>query len=221
MSNTGIIDWTEVPPLPGRVLSKPELRRSKPDRASFLAQPRNPITVVLDGVRGSYNLGALFRLCDAFLVERLVICGRRSPGGVMQRATPLLRKRRLVQAAMGAQRWVPWQEEPDAVAVVRAAKAAGHWIAAVELTADSVSPAAMQPRLPAVLVLGDERCGISPEVLAYADQAVAIPMLGMSNSLNVATAAAIVLHELALRAVPAARIRMPARLPRHMSAQTD
>jgi tRNA G18 (ribose-2'-O)-methylase SpoU len=215
VSDTGIIDWTEVPPLPGRVLSKPELRRSKPDRASFLAQPRNPITVVLDGVSGSYNLGALFRLCDAFLVERLVICGRHERRGAPQPATPLLRKRKLVQAAMGAQRWVPWAEEPDAAAVVRAAKAAGAWIAAVELTVDSVSPAAMQPRLPAVLVLGDERFGISPEVLTYADQTIAIPMLGMANSLNVATAGAIVLHELALRAVPAARIRMPARLPRH------
>jgi tRNA (guanosine-2'-O-)-methyltransferase len=164
------------------LLSKPELRRSKPDRASFLAQPRNPITVVLDGVSGSYNLGALFWLCDAFLVERLVICGRHERRGAPLPATPLLRKRRLVQAAMGAQHWVPWAEEPDAVPVVRAAKAAGAWIAAVELTADSVSPGAMQPCLPAVLVLGDERSGLSPEVLACADQAVAIPMLGMVNS---------------------------------------
>ena len=59
-----------------------------------------------------------------------------------------------------------------------------------------VSPTGLQPRFPAVLVLGSERSGVSPEVLAYADQAVAIPMLGVANSLNVATAAAIVLHEL-------------------------
>ena len=67
----------------------------------------------------------------------------------------------------------------------------------VELTADSVSVAAMQPRFPAVLVLGNEHSGISPGVLARADQAIAIPMLGMANSLNVATACAIVLHALA------------------------
>ena len=99
-----------------RVLSKPELRQSKPGRADFAVQARNPVTVVLDGVRGHYNIGAIFRLCDAFLVERLIICGDEP------RAT-LLRKRKLVQAAMGTQRWVPWQEEPDAAAVVRAAKA--------------------------------------------------------------------------------------------------
>jgi tRNA (guanosine-2'-O-)-methyltransferase len=98
---------------------------------------------------------------------------------------------------MGTHRWVPWQQEPDAVEVVRAAKAAGSWIAVVELTAESVPVTAMQPRYPAVLVLGNEQWGITQAVLACADQAVAIPMLGLANSLNVATAAAIVLHEMA------------------------
>ncbi len=50
-----------------------------------------------------------------------------------------------------------------------------------------------------MLVLGGETSGVSHGVLACADQAVAIPMLGMANSLNVATAAAIVLHELVRR----------------------
>jgi len=177
-----------------RVLSKPELRRSKPGRADFARRARNPITVVLDGIRGNYNLGAIFRLCDAFLVERLIICGEESHAGPHR-----LRKRKLVQAAMGTQHWVPWEEAPDAAAVVRAAKAAGYWIAAVELTAESVPVTEMQPRFPAVLILGNELSGVSQEVLAYADQAVAIPMLGMANSLNVATAGAIVLHELVRR----------------------
>jgi tRNA G18 (ribose-2'-O)-methylase SpoU len=58
-----------------RVLSKPELRQSKLSRTEFPAIARAPITVVLDGVSGNYNIGAIFRLCDAFLIERLVICG--------------------------------------------------------------------------------------------------------------------------------------------------
>jgi tRNA G18 (ribose-2'-O)-methylase SpoU len=88
-----------------RVLSKPELRQSKPGRADFAVQVRNPITVVLDGVHGNYNIGAIFRLCDAFLIERLIICGE-AP------RSALLRKRKLVQAAMGTQRWVPWRRNP-------------------------------------------------------------------------------------------------------------
>ncbi|HME28054.1 MAG TPA: hypothetical protein VKI44_43160 [Acetobacteraceae bacterium] len=80
------------------VLSKPELRRSKPGRADFAAQARNPITVVLDGVHGNYNIGAIFRLCDAFLVERLIICGEEGQARP-PRVPALLRKRKLVQAA--------------------------------------------------------------------------------------------------------------------------
>jgi tRNA G18 (ribose-2'-O)-methylase SpoU len=174
---------------PDHVLGTAELRLSKPDRATFKQRRRNPVTVVLDGVTGHYNIGAIFRLCDAFLVERLVICGTVVP----------LRNRRLVQAAAGTEGWVPWQEEADAAAFVRGAKAAGAWVGVVELTAESVSPAAMQPRFPAVLVLGSEMAGVSREVLACADQAVAIPMLGMANSLNVSTAGAIVLYEMAQR----------------------
>jgi TrmH family RNA methyltransferase len=106
------------------------------------------------------------------------------------------RHRRFVQAAKGAPHWVPWGEEADATAVVRALKATGHRIGVVELTVGSVDVAVMEPRYPAVLVFGAERAGVSPGVLACADQAVAIPMLGMANSLNVATACAIVLHEM-------------------------
>jgi tRNA G18 (ribose-2'-O)-methylase SpoU len=170
-------------------LSTDELRRTKLDRTAFAALSRSPITVVLDGVVGNYNLGSIFRLCDAFLAERLIVCG----------AAVVLRKRKLVQAAKGAERWVPWETATDAAATVRALKAAKYWIVAVELTAISVPVTAMRSRFPAALVLGNEVRGVSADVLACADQSVAIPMRGMANSLNVATAAAIVLHDLAGR----------------------
>lgn len=70
---------------------------------------------------------------------------------------------------------MPWQQEDDAAAFVRAAKAAGQWVAVVELTAESVCRAALQPRFPAVLVLRSESSSVSRDVLACADQAVAIP----------------------------------------------
>ena len=176
-------------PPQNHVLTTSELRRAKSGRADFVKKARHPITLILDGVRQNYNLGAIFRLCDGFLVERLVICD-----------TPvLLHKRKLVQAAAGTQRWVPWESANDSAAAVRAANAAGYWIAAVEITANSVPLDAMQPRFPAALVVGGERSGVSSEALAWADQSIAIPMLGMGNSLNVATAVGIVLHELIRR----------------------
>lgn len=171
----------------GRALTTAELRRSKLDRHAFRACPRLPIRVILDGVRQGYNVGALFRLCDAFLCERLVVCGRDASRGM----------RKLVQAAQGTHNWVPWEQRDSAVEAVLAARAEGCQVAAVEQTSDAVGLDRFLPRYPVCLVLGSERAGVSQAVLNLADAAVTIPMQGMANSLNVATAAAIVLHGLA------------------------
>ena len=180
-----------------RALSKAELRQRKPDRDSFLALPRRPITVVLDGVRRNYNLGAIFRLCDAFLADRLVICGSKVD----------LRKRKLVQAAAGTQHWVPWEGADSAIAVVTAAKATGAWVVVAEQTIASCPPANLAPAFPACLVLGSEKYGLGQKIVDLADAAVSIPMDGMANSLNVASTAAILLHWLA------AAYRCPGSLP--------
>jgi tRNA G18 (ribose-2'-O)-methylase SpoU len=172
-----------------RPLTTAELRSGKGVRGEFLARPRRPITVVLDGVKQNYNLGAIFRLCDAFLVDRLLICGTKLE----------LHKRKLVQAAQGTQHWVPCSEWPRAADAVAERKTLGAWVVVAEQTTASVRPEALAPLFPAVLVLGGESGGVSPEVVNAADAAVAIPMLGMANSLNVASTAAILLYWLSLR----------------------
>ena len=176
-----------TPGAAGQALTTSELRQQKPCRHAFRAQPRLPVEVVLDGVRQGYNVGALFRLCDAFLCERLVICGRDAGRGM----------RKLVQAAQGTHKWVPWDQADHAVEVVRAARARGWQVVAVEQTGSAVGLDQVRLRYPVCLVLGSERAGVSQAVLDLADVAVSIPMQGMANSLNVATAAAIVLHAMA------------------------
>jgi hypothetical protein len=66
----------------------------------------------LDRIRQNYNIGAIFRLCDTFLIERLVIAGTAVD----------LRKRQLTQAPLGTQHWVPWESADSAVSVVAAAQ---------------------------------------------------------------------------------------------------
>ena len=177
-----------VSPGPRRVISKSELRRTKAARDAFAALPRRPITVLLDGIGQNYNIGAIFRLCDAFLVERLVICGTKVN----------LRKRRLVRAAIGSQRWVPWQQAESAAATVAAARSQGASIVVAEQASGSISPERLKPAFPVCLVMGSEIAGVSQEVLDMADAVVTIPMLGMANSINVATAAAILLYRLSV-----------------------
>jgi tRNA G18 (ribose-2'-O)-methylase SpoU len=168
----------------GRRLTRGELRLWKPDRRQFASLPREPIALVLDGVRRNYNIGAMFRLADAFLLERLVICG--------VHIDP--RNRKLVQAARGAQYWVPWDEANTATSIVVAAKANGASVLVVEQTSISLPPDQITPAFPVCLVLGSEDRGISQEILELADGAVAVPVLGMTHSLNVTSAAAIVLY---------------------------
>ncbi len=101
--------------------------------------------------------------------------------------------------AKGTQHWVPWAERQDAAEAIDEAKSRDAWVVVAEQTNISVRPQQFVPRFPACLVLGGEHTGVSPEAIATADAVVAIPMLGMTNSLNVATAAAILLYWLSMR----------------------
>jgi tRNA G18 (ribose-2'-O)-methylase SpoU len=161
----------------------------RPNRRDFPNLVRRPIRVVLDGVAHLPNIGTMFRLCDAFRAERMYVCG----------FDLRTHKRSLVRAAAGTMSWVPWEVRSDAAEVVRESKSAGYTIAAVELAEGSVSPDAMRTGAPLCLVLGAERHGVSAPVLALADQCIEIPTDGMGGSINLATAAAIVLYEAAKR----------------------
>ncbi len=159
--------------------------RPRPDRHVFRALPRRPIRVVLDGVERLANIGTMFRLCDAWRVEKLYVCGFDLE----------IHKRRLVSAAAGTLSWVPWASGRDAIDVVRESRADGYAIAAVELADASVPPDALRPSGPLCLVIGAEGRGVSADILAIADHCIEIPSDGIGGSINLTTAAAIVLYE--------------------------
>ncbi|MDX2055668.1 MAG: TrmH family RNA methyltransferase [Polyangiaceae bacterium] len=164
-------------------------RAPRPDRREFPSLPRRPIRLVLDGVTHLPNIGTLFRLCDAFRVERLYVCG----------FDLALHKRRLTRAASGTLGWVPWEPRATATEIVLESRAAGYSIAAIELCEGSVPPEGIRTEAPLCLVLGAERHGVSKEVLALADQFIEIPTDGMGGSINLTTAAAIVVYQAARR----------------------
>jgi tRNA G18 (ribose-2'-O)-methylase SpoU len=162
---------------------------SRPDRQVFPTLPRRPIRVVLDGVTQLPNIGTIFRLCDAFRVERLYVCGFEL----------VLHKRKLTKAATGTLAWVPWEPRATAAEVVCESRAAGFSIAVVERIEGSVAPESLRSDAPICLVLGAERHGVSPAVLELADQCIEIPTDGLGGSINLTTAAAIVLYEASRR----------------------
>ena len=152
------------------------------------------VVVVLDNVRSLYNTGSILRTADASGVERVVLCGitPRPDQGSRQR-------RAIAKTALGAEESVAWEYEPTTRAALQRFKAAGYEIAVVETAADATDLFAWTPRWPVCLVFGHERTGVADDLAAEFDTIVRIPMLGQKRSLNVATAAGVVLYELVRR----------------------
>jgi tRNA G18 (ribose-2'-O)-methylase SpoU/DNA-binding XRE family transcriptional regulator len=169
-----------------RSFSKEQLRARKPDRRVFRDLPRAPFSIVIDNLTSGFNVGSIFRTADAFLAERVYLCG----------TTPTPPRARITKTSMGTDRWVPWERSASARDVVDGLRERGTQIVAVELTDGSIPPDGADLRPPLALVLGDELAGVSAPVLEAADLAVAVPMLGMGNSMNVSAAFAIVAYEL-------------------------
>jgi len=158
------------------------------------------VIVVLDNVRSLYNTGAFFRTADGCAVEKLVLCGitpRPDQGRRQQHA--------IAKTALGAETAVPWEYEPDTAAAVTRASRAGYHVAAVENSAGAIDLYEWTPAWPVCLVFGHETSGVATDVARRIDTHVRIPMLGQKRSLNVASAAAVVLYELLRRHLSATR----------------
>jgi 23S rRNA (guanosine2251-2'-O)-methyltransferase len=155
---------------------------------------RLPVVVVLDNIRSLYNTGAFFRTADGCAVEKLVLCGitpRPDQGARQQRA--------IAKTALGAEAAVPWEYVADTAAAIATATAAGYHVTAVENSDRAVELHDWQPSWPVCLVFGHETSGVTPELAGRIATHVRIPMLGEKRSLNVATAAGVVLYELVRR----------------------
>jgi 23S rRNA (guanosine2251-2'-O)-methyltransferase len=147
---------------------------------------RLPVAVVLDRVRSLYNVGACFRTADAVRAERIWLAG----------ITPTPADPRIAKTALGAERTVPWTSVAGAAEAIGAMRAGGYEIAAIETSLHAVDLFDWQPRFPVCLVFGHEVEGLSQAAMEQSDVHVRIPTLGRTQSINVATAAGVVLYEL-------------------------
>jgi 23S rRNA (guanosine2251-2'-O)-methyltransferase len=153
-----------------------------------------PAVVVLDNIRSLYNTGSFFRTADACGAERLVLCGitpRPDQGGRQQRA--------IAKTALGAELTVPWEYQADTGAALLALEASGYQIVAVETSPAAIDLYEWTPAWPVCLVFGHERDGVTRDLDRHLVASVRIPMFGQKRSLNVATAAGVVLYELVRR----------------------
>ncbi len=145
---------------------------------------RLPLTVVLDDVRSLWNVGSIFRSADACGVSRIVLAGIT---GCPPR--PEIRK-----TALGADEAVAWRYRKDVAVAVDEERADGFAPVVLEASPDAVPLTEMSWPSKVCLVVGNEVAGVAPALLERCDQRVAIPMLGVKTSLNVAVAFGIAAH---------------------------
>ena len=168
-----------------RKLSNIELNRL--DTEEYKRARKLPVTVVLDNVRSQHNIGSAFRTSDAFLVEKVVLCGICAVP-----PTPEIHK-----SALGAEFSVEWEYRDDAVMAVTELRDAGYTIVGVEQTENSTSleDLKVEDGKRYALVFGNEVKGVNKQVIDMCDECLEIPQWGTKHSLNVSVSAGVVLWE--------------------------
>jgi len=141
------------------------------------------LRVLLDGVHKPHNLSAVMRTCDAVGVMEAHAVP--PTGGIPP----------LNHTAQGAQRWVKLHRHHDAVEGLRSLKAKGFALYAAHFSDQAMDFREPDYTRPTAIVLGTEKFGVSEEALAECDGEIVIPMAGMTQSLNVSVATALILYE--------------------------
>jgi tRNA G18 (ribose-2'-O)-methylase SpoU len=169
-----------------RKLKNEELNRL--DIKAFKKAKKTPLVVILDNVRSLNNIGSVFRTADAFLIEKIYLCGIT--------ATPPHKDIR--KTALGATESVDWEYREDTLGLVKELKRTGYLVAAIEQAQDAQMlnefSVASGPKY--AVVFGNEVKGVSQEVVSNCNLVLEIPQYGTKHSLNIAVSAGIVLWDL-------------------------
>ncbi|KPL14290.1 MAG: RNA methyltransferase [Bacteroides sp. SM23_62] len=168
-----------------RKLDNNELNRlSIPE---FKKAEKIPVVVVLDNVRSLNNIGSVFRTADAFLVDRILLCGIT--------ATPPHKD--IHKTALGATESVDWKYYPETGSAIEELKEDDFYIMAVEQTEHSVSLDRFRVKrdVKYAFIFGHEIRGVSQEIVDMSDASLDIPQFGTKHSLNISVCAGMVIWE--------------------------
>jgi len=155
----------------------------------FKSRDKLPFALVLDNVRSGLNVGSVFRTADAFLAEKILLCG----------ITAQPPHREILKTALGSTDSVAWAYFSETSEAIKALKDEGWQVFAIEQTTSKIWLHDFSPEQGKkyAFVLGNEVEGVGQEALACCDGAIEIPQFGTKHSLNVAVAAGIVVWEIA------------------------
>jgi 23S rRNA (guanosine2251-2'-O)-methyltransferase len=178
-------------------LSMDDLNRKSVEE--FKQSEKTPVIAVLENIRSAYNVGSVFRTADAFLLEAIYITGY----------TCIPPHKEIKKTALGAEETVEWKHFANATEAIATLKENGYKVYAVEQAINSISleKLAVNNTDKIAFIFGNEVSGVEQSTIEQCDGCVEIPQLGMKHSLNIATAAGVVLWEMVrgrISAAPAA-----------------
>ena len=167
-----------------------KLKNSELDRKSteeFKSAKKTPIIVILDNIRSLNNIGSVFRTADAFLIEKIWLCGIT--------ATPPHKD--IHKTALGATETVDWEYTEDALELIKQLQAEGTKIFSVEQAEKAVFLNEFTPEKDQkyALVFGNEVKGVQQKIVTAGDGVLEIPQFGSKHSLNISVSAGVVLWD--------------------------
>ncbi len=166
-----------------------KLKNSELDRISsqeFKDTEKIPLIIVLDNIRSLNNIGSVFRSADAFLVEKIYLCGIT--------ATPPHKD--IQKTALGATDSVDWEYAESALEVVQQLKSAEVSVMAIEQTENALTLLEFEPREGKyAFVFGNEVKGVQQEVVSACDGVIEIPQFGTKHSLNISVSAGVMIWD--------------------------
>lgn len=169
-----------------RKLKNNELGRISVDE--FKLTPKTPIIVVLDNIRSLNNIGSVFRTSDAFLIEKIYLCGIC--------ATPP--NKDIHKTALGATESVAWEYAENIMDLVKNLKTENVKVLAIEQAENSTKLDTFYPEKNQkyAVVMGNEVKGVQQEVVNASDFCIEIPQVGTKHSLNISVTTGVVLWDL-------------------------
>jgi len=168
-----------------RKLKNEELVRL--DVSEFKDAKKTKVRIVLDNIRSLNNIGSVFRTADAFLIEKIYLCG----------ITAKPPHKEIHKTALGATDSVDWVYASDTLALLQELKKEGCITIAVEQAESAVllQDFAPLPEHSYVLVFGNEVKGVDQRVVSACDVVLEIPQFGTKHSLNISVSVGVVVWD--------------------------
>ncbi len=169
-----------------RKLKNSELERLNVEEFKKVA--KIPLIVILDNIRSLNNIGSVFRTSDAFLIEKIYLCG----------ITARPPHKEIHKTALGATDSVDWEYEEDTLLLIKRLQEKKIKVIAIEQAVNSIKLQnfKVNNNQKYAVIFGNEVKGVQQEVVSASDQCVEIPQFGTKHSLNISVSCGVVLWDI-------------------------